>query len=207
MNCVFLCLNFLGCLFRSRLQSIIGLLQLIYLLEASINEILDFSSLMLPRVLFLLEVGLVGVKPRVLTREGHALQLIEVYGQSSRILFRQESLQGVLALFQVQLQLIGVHIRIDHSMFLHQRVVYSADALTFIGHHLALRRQLAVRDHRTLNAIPHLLKCDQILLYLLNVLLSRPLLHHLCKILELLVKDLEFLVDFKVLVSFPHVAS
>lgn len=92
-------------------------------------------------------------------------------------------------------------------MFLHQRVVDSADALTFIGHHLALRCQLAVRDHRTLNAVPHLLKSDQILLDLLYVLLGRPLLHHLCKILELLVKDLKFLVDFKVLVSFPHVAS
>ena len=92
-------------------------------------------------------------------------------------------------------------------MFLHQRVVNSAHALTFIGHHLALRRQLTVRDHRTLDAIPHLLKCDQILLDLLYVLLGRPLPHHLCKILELLVKDLKFLVDFKVLVSFPHVAS
>ena len=66
MNCVFLGLNFLRRLFRSRLQSIIGLLQLFDLLETSIYEILDFASLVLPRVLLLLEVGLKGVKARVL---------------------------------------------------------------------------------------------------------------------------------------------
>jgi hypothetical protein len=88
MNCVFLGLNFLRSLFRSRFQSIIGLLHLLDLLEASIDEILDFASFMLPCILFLLEIRLEGVKARVLAREGHALQLIEVNGQSCRILFR-----------------------------------------------------------------------------------------------------------------------
>lgn len=88
MNCVFLGLNFLRSLFRSSFQSIICLLHLLDLLKTSINEILDFASLVLPRILFLLEVRLVGVKARVLAREGHALQLVEVNGQRCRILFR-----------------------------------------------------------------------------------------------------------------------
>lgn len=68
MNCVFFGLNFFRSLFGSRFQSIIGLLQLLDLLKTSINEIFNFSSLVLPRVLFLLEVGLEGVKARVLAR-------------------------------------------------------------------------------------------------------------------------------------------
>ena len=207
MHGVFLGINFLGCLFWSRFQSIIGLLQLIDLLETSIYQILDFSTLVLPSLTLLLEVCLVRVEAWVLALEGHALQLVEVYGQSCSFLFRQESLQGILPLLQVQLHLIGVHIRIDESMFLNQRVIDSSHALTFISHHLTLGRQLAVRDHRALDAIPHLLKCNQILLDLLYVLLGGPLLQYLCKILELRVKDLKFLVDFKVLVTSPHVPS